>query len=134
MNGGTLPEARVVAICRRIPGEGSRVGRFWHVPRRGGAIQVLLEGEDAGNWVNTSTGACGDLVDLAAMAPGLDDHAALAARAPGPTAGQGRDAHAGEPEPGAALSDLAVAGLAGVAILVPVLIGHLVAMRVLSAG
>ena len=63
---GPLP---VELVCRRSLPEGTQVGRFWRAPCRGGAIFVLLDGDALGRWVNTGTGATGDVRDLIALMP-----------------------------------------------------------------
>ena len=122
--------ATVADICRRIPGEGRRTGRFWHVPCRGGALQVLLEGETAGTWVNTATGACGDLIDLCMMA-GSETARAESAGAR-ESARPGAEQCAGELQPREAFPDIVAGGLATLGALVLVLVGHALATWVFA--
>ena len=120
--------ATVADICRLMPGEGRRIGRFWCVPCRGGALQVLLEGETAGTWVNTATGACGDLIDLRTMA-GTPAESARAAESARPSPEQ----YAGEQQLRAGCPDIVAGGLAGLGVLALVLVGHALAKWVFTA-
>ncbi|MCY4592034.1 MAG: hypothetical protein OXE86_16055 [Alphaproteobacteria bacterium] len=122
--------ATVADICRRIPGKGGRSGRFWRVPCRGGALQVLLEGETAGTWVNTATGARGDLIDLRMMAGG-EAAPAECARAP-ESARHNPKQCTGEQQPGPGFPDIVAGGLAALGVLMLALAGHALATRVFA--
>ena len=122
--------AKVADICRQIPGEGGRIGRFWHVPCRGGALQVLLEGETAGTWVNTASGACGDLIDLRMMA-GSETARAESAKA-AESARHSPEQCAGERRPPVGFPDIVAGALAGLGVLALVLVGHALATWVFA--
>ncbi len=123
--------ATVTDVCRQLPGEGGRIGRFWRVPCRGGALHVLLEGKTAGTWVNTATGACGDLIDLRMMA-GSETAPAESAKA-AEIARHSPEQCAGEQQLPAGFRDIVVGGLAAMAALVLVLVGHALATWVFAA-
>ena len=130
-DGGNPLAATVAGICRQVPGKGRRIGRFWNVPCRGGALQVLLDGEAAGTWVNTATGACGDLTDLR-MTAGSEAVPAETATAP-QSARRGARQRAGETQDGTRCPAVLAGGLACLAVLVLVLVGHALATRVFAA-
>lgn len=123
--------ATVADICRQMPGEGRRIGRFWCVPCRGGALQVLLEGETAGTWVNTATGAWGDLIDLRTMA-GSQVALAESARA-AESSCHSPEQCAGKPQLEAVFLYIVAGGLAGLGVLALVLVGHALATWVFTA-